>query len=565
MPGEQNTRTPAATARPAPFLMLKRLVSSLAGARRAKPGAHPDGNASEQVALAAAAHRRGERALARKLYLQALQLEAHNADALHLLGVLEYEERNVDEAVELIEDAIVLQPEAALYWMNCGLAYMARGETELAIAKLREAMRLRPVFPMAHANLLFALNYSVDAAPAAIAEEHKTWYRTNIVPGLRRLPAPDNTAEPERRLRVGYVSADLGEHVIALFVEPIFSNRDPRQVEVFAYDNGRSSDAVNARLRAGADQWRSVANLDDDQLAALIREDGIDILVDLAGHTQGSRLAVFARKPAPLQITYLGYPATTGVEAMDYRLTDAGFDPPGMTETQYVEKLVRLPDCLLCYQPPSDAPEVSALPALARGFVTFGSFNQPAKLGAGVLELWARLLGQVADSHLLMAPVAPGYSRERYQQIFAAHGVVPERIEFEPRLPSPQYQALRSRVDIALDPFPMNGGSTTCETLWMGVPLVTLSGDRFVSRAGTSLLTAAGLAECIARDEAEYVAIAAGLAADLPRLAQMRAALRDQMRQSPLLDGARFTRNLEAAYRQLWRDWCLAQKPAAAC
>jgi predicted O-linked N-acetylglucosamine transferase (SPINDLY family) len=545
--------------------MFKRLVSNLTGSRRAQRGAHSDGTASEQVALAAAAHRRGERALARKLYLQALQLDAQNADALHLLGVLEYEERNADDAVELIEDAIALRPDAALYWMNCGLAYMARGEAEEAIARLREALRLRPAFPMAHANLLFALNYSIDAAPAAIAEEHRNWYRINVVPGLRRLPAPGNIPEPERRLRVGYVSADLGEHVIALFVEPIFADRDPRQVEVFAYDSGTASDDLNSRLRRSADAWRLVAGLDDDRLAALIREDGIDILVDLAGHTQGSRLAAFARKPAPVQITYLGYPATTGVDAMDYRLTDGSADPPGLTEAHYTERLVRLPDSLWCYQPPVDAPEVSALPALANGFITFGSFNQPAKLGAGVLELWARLLGQIAGSRLLMAPVPPGYSRERYQRIFAGHGIAPERIEFEPRLPSAQYQALRSRVDIALDPFPMNGGSTTCETLWMGVPLVTLSGDRFVSRAGTSLLSAAGLKECIARNEDEYLAIAAGLAADLPRLARMRAALRGQLRQSPLLDGPRFTRNLEAAYRQLWRDWCLTQKPASVC
>jgi predicted O-linked N-acetylglucosamine transferase (SPINDLY family) len=545
--------------------MFKRLVSNLGNSLRAKAGVDPKGGAPELVALAAAAHRRGERGLARSLYLQALQLEPQNADALHLLGVFEYWERNIDDAVELIEEAIALQPGAADFWMNCGLAHLARGETEQAIDQLREALRLRPVYSRAHGNLMFALLFSAAATPAEITEEHKKWYRANIAPGLQRMPEPGNVPAPERRLRMGYVSADFREHVIALFVEPIFTNRDPRQVEVFAYDNGTASDAANSRLRSAADHWRTISGLDDDRLAALIREDGIDILVDLAGHTQGSRVAVFARKPAPVQITYLGYPATTGIDAIDYRLTDAGFDPPGMTESQYVERLVRLPDCLLCYQPPADVPEVSALPALVNGYITFGSFNQPAKLGAGVLELWARLLGQVAGSHLLMAPVPPGYSRERYQRIFAAHGIAPERIEFEPRLPPVQYQALRNRVDIALDPFPMNGGSTTCETLWMGVPLVTLTGDRFVSRAGTSLLTAAGLSECIAASEAGYLAIATGLAADLPRLAQVRAALRGQLRRSPLLDGPRFARNLEAAYRQLWRDWCLTQKPAPVC
>ncbi len=545
--------------------MFKRLVSNLTGSRRAKPGAHAAGNAAEQVAQAVAAQHRGEHVLARELYLRALQIEPQNSDALHLLGVLEYEERNIDDAVDLIEEAISLRPTAALYWMNCGLAYMARGETERAIANLREALRLRPAFPMAHANLLFALNYSAVTTPVETAEEHRKWFRTNILPDLKRMPAPGNIPEPERRLRVGYVSADLGDHIIALFVEPIFANRDPLQVEIFGYDNGTASDKLNSRLRRSADQWRLVAGLDDDALAAAIRADEIDILVDLTGHTRGSRLAVFARRPAPVQITYLGYPATTGVDAMDYRLTDARGDPPGLTEAHYGERLARLPDSLWCYLPLAETPEVTALPAVANGCITFGSFNQPAKLGDGVLELWTRLLTEVADSRLLMAPVPPGYARERYVQIFAARGIAPERIVFEPTLPMLQYQALRSRVDIALDSFPMNGGSTTCETLWMGVPLVTLTGERFVSRAGTSLLTAAGLKEFIARNENEYLAIAAALAADLPRLAQLRARLRGQMRQSPLLDGPRFTRNLEAVYRQLWRDWCLARKAAPAC
>jgi predicted O-linked N-acetylglucosamine transferase (SPINDLY family) len=208
---------------------------------------------------------------------------------------------------------------------------------------------------------------------------------------------------------------------------------------------------------------------------------------------------------------------------------------------------------------------VSALPALANGHVTFGSFNQPAKLGDRVIELWARLMSTVANSRLLMAPVPPGYARERYLQMFSARGISRERIEFEARLPSLQYQALRGRVDVALDPLPMNGGSTTCETLWMGVPLVTLSGERFVARAGTSLLTTVGLGHCVARDAEDYIAIAAGLATDLPRLAQLRGALRGKMQRSPLLDGARFAHNLEGAYRQLWRDWCRAQAPAIAC
>lgn len=541
--------------------MFKRLARSLVGARTPAPDASAEG----LVELGATAQRRGERVLARKLYLEALQLDARNADALHLLGVLEQQERNCDDSIELIEDAIALQPGVADYWMNCGLAYLARGQTAEAIEKLRESLRLRPVYPKAHANLLFALNFSAEFSPTDILAEHRRWYQTNIVPELRPLPPPDNVADADRRLRVGYVSADLREHVIALFVEPIFANRNPEQIEIFAYDAGGVADEVNARMRQSADQWRLVSALDDDEFAALIREDRIDILVDLAGHTRGSRLAVFARGAAPVQITYLGYPATTGVEAMGYRLTDARADPLGLSEAHYVERLARLPDSLWCYQPPDNAPAVSALPAIANGYVTFGSFNQPAKLGAGVIELWARILSAAGNSHLLMAPVPPGFARERYLRLFAEHGIASERIEFEARQPAPQYQALRHRVDIALDPFPMNGGSTTCETLWMGVPLVSLSGDRFVSRAGVSLLTAVGLPQCIARDAAAYVATATALAADLPGLEQLRASLRGRMRRSPLMDGARFARNLETTYRELWSEWCAMHKPVVKC
>ncbi len=323
--------------------MFKRLLGNITGSRRAAPASSDESGVPGLMVQAAESHRRGGRVLARKLYLQALQLDAHNADALHLLGVLEQQERNLDDAVELIDEAITLQPDAPDYWMNCALAYLARGQTAEAISRLREALRLRPAYPKAHANLLFSLLFSADATPAAIVEEHQRWYRTNVVPELRPMPAAGNNPDPERRLRIGYVSADFREHVIALFVEPIFANRDPAQAEVFAYDNGKASDAVNSRLRQGTDHWRPIAGLNDDQLAELIREDGIDILVDLAGHTHGSRLAAFARKPAPVQITYLGYPATTGVEAMDYRLTDANFDPPGLTEAHYVESWCAFP------------------------------------------------------------------------------------------------------------------------------------------------------------------------------------------------------------------------------
>ncbi len=501
------------------------------------------------------AQRGGERGLARQMYLQALTIDAKNPDVLHLLGVLSHQERNHDDAIDLIGEAIALRPGVADFHMNIAVAYLARGQTGESIAMSREALRLRPVYPKAHANLLFALIFS-DATPAEILEEHQRWYRVDLLPLIGPLPPPANSPEPRRRLRVAYVSADFREHVVARFIEPLLAHHDQAGFEIFAYDGSNSAGAVNERLSAYTRHWRLVHGRSDEEVAKLIRGDGIDILIDLSGHTLGGRLGVFARGPAPVQAAYLGYPSTSGVPAIGYRITDSVCDPPGLTESHYVEQLARLPGCLWCYQPPVAIAQAPALPALGSGHITFGSFNQPAKLGPEVLELWARLLNAVPRSHLLMAPTPPGFTRERYLEMFAAQGIAAARIEFEARMPLPEYQALRNRVDIALDSFPMNGGSTTCETLYMGVPMVTLLGRRFASRAGASMLTAMGLQEFIAHSPDQYLAIAAALAADLPRLTLLRSEIRDRMLASSLMDGANFTRNLEILYRGLWADWC---------
>jgi protein O-GlcNAc transferase len=542
--------------------MFKQLVRSFAASRRKPAAALQAGQSSaELVERGAQAHRAGERAAARRIYLEALAADGANADALHLLGVLEHQERNYDDAIELIEGAIALHPRVADYHMNCALPYLARGQTAEAVACSREALRLRPAYPKAHENLLFALAFS-DAAPATILEEHRNWYRANLLPGLEHAAAPANTPDARRRLRVGYVSADFREHVVARFIEPVFANHDRAEFEVYAYDAGTGAGEVNARLRGHAVNWRTIHDATDGSVVELVRHDGIDLLVDLAGHTLGGRLGVFARRPVPVQLTYLGYPGTTGVPEIGYRITDAVCDPPGLTDAHYTERLLRLPGCLVCYLPPDEIVSAPAVPAEANGFVTFGSFNQPAKLSDGVLALWARLMREVPASRLLLAQMPVGFTRERYLAIFAGLGIPADRIEFAPRLPPDEYQALRDRVDIALDPFPMNGGSTTCETLWMGVPLVTLAGDRFVSRVGASMLSAAGLAECIANDEDEYLEIALRLARDLPRLRELRLTLRTRMRASSLMDGALFTRNLEALYRGVWRDWCETHRAA---
>ncbi|MEJ0048374.1 MAG: hypothetical protein WDN04_21330 [Rhodospirillales bacterium] len=361
---------------------------------------------------------------------------------------------------------------------------------------------------------------------------------------------------------MGYVSPDFNNHVIGFFVEPFLAAHDRARVEVYCYDNADKRDEVTERFRGYADHWREIDQLDDAAAADLIRRDGIDILIDLAGHTRAGRSALFARKPAPVQMAYLGYPLTSGLTAMDYRISDGYCDPPGLTDAHYVEANLRLPASLWCYRPPDDIPVVAPLPAASNGYVTFGSFNVPAKIGEQVAALWAQLLARVPDSRLLFAPIPLGQARARIQEMFVRHGVDAARLEFMPRMATVEYQALRHRVDIALDTFPCGGASTTCETLWMGVPLVTLTGNTFASRAGTSLMTALGMPELVAPSGERYIEIAAGLARDPEALASMRKGLRGRMRLSPLTDGVALARGLEELYRKAFATWC-AETPAA--
>ena len=303
------------------------------------------------------------------------------------------------------------------------------------------------------------------------------------------------------------------------------------------------------------DTWREVRSFSEARLAECIREDQIDILVDLAMHTEGHLLEVFARKPAPVQVSWLAYPGSTGMEAIDYRFTDASMDPVTGNDDRLGGQPVRLPDCWCCYAPLHPFPPVSPLPAAQSGTVTFGSLNQFGKLHEGILGYWARLLAMVPASRLLML-CPQGSARERTLAVFAKHGMASERLEFVALSPWEHYVRLFERIDLALDSFPCNGMTTTCHTLWAGVPVVTLAGRRAVSRAGRSLLQTVGLPELVASSEEQYISIAAQLAQDLPRLRGLRASLRSRMLASPLMDAPRFARNIEAAYRTMWRRWC---------
>jgi predicted O-linked N-acetylglucosamine transferase (SPINDLY family) len=454
--------------------------------------------------------------------------------------------------------ALQLDPSCVPAHNNLAMALKERGLLAESIAQQRIAIQLSPQGAGLHSNLLLDLNYLVDFDPGECAREHRLWGDRYGAPG--GIVAPhSNSPDPERRLRVGYLSSDFRAHSVAFFIEPLLAAHNRDRVEVFCYANLLSPDAMTHRLRGIADVWRNVWSLNDQKLAELVRRDGIDILVDLAGHTSGNRLRAFGLKPAPVQVTWLGYPNTTGLHEMDYRLTDAWADPPGASDELHTEKLIRLPNGFLCYQPLSDCPEVSALPASETGHITFGCFNNSAKVNNSVLDIWSRILTDLPDARMLLKSRqlhGPGL-KQRFQEEFARRGVDPARVEMLGRVNSTfDHLALYGRVDIALDTFPYNGTTTTCEAFWMGVPVITLAGDRHAGRVGVSLLHNVGHAELIAGSLDDYRRIANELSGDRARLAAYRSSLRTRMRNAPLTNAAAFARDVETAYREMWRRWC---------
>jgi len=478
------------------------------------------------------------------------QAELHLGWALKEQGDFAAAERHYRRALEL-------RPDFAEAHDKLGSLHKDRGQIEAALPCLRRALAIRPDFVAAHSNLCLSLNYAAGASPQEIHAEHLEFARRHCA-GFAP-PAHANRADPGRRLRVGYVSGDFRAHVVAHFIEPVLAHHDRSGYEVYCYYNFHTRDTVTARLRSHADHWRDIFGVGDAEVARQVQADGIDILVDLSGHTGLNRLLVFARKPAPVQASYLGYLNTTGLAAMDYRISDARAAPLGMLDACHSEELVRLPDTQWCYQAPSPAPEVSALPALANGYLTFGAFHTLAKINPPVIELWSRLLRALPQARLIVAAMGLKSIAAEFEREFARHGIAPGRVELLGAVSFAEYLALHRSVDAILDTFPYAGGTTTCHALWMGVPVISLPGPTATSRGGASLLAAVGLEQFIAEDPEHYIAIASRLAADLPQLALVRAGLRQRMPASPLCAAARFTRNLEAAYRYMWRAWCAKQ------
>jgi predicted O-linked N-acetylglucosamine transferase (SPINDLY family) len=411
-------------------------------------------------------------------------------------------------------------------------------------------------FPsVAHNTRLFAMNYIATYSPEEILAAHRRYAERIETPLRPQWPAHRNDRDPDRKLKVGYVSPDFRYHSVAYFIEPVLARHDRTRIEVYGYYNWPHGDAFTRRIAAACDHWLPCASFSDDALAARVQEDGIDILVDLAGHTTGERMAMFARKPAPVQVTYLGYASSTGLSAIDYRLTTLDVDPPG-NEVWYTERLYRLPHTLWCYRPNPKAPPPGPAPAGAAGFVTFGCTNNFSKVSPESIALWGEILRRVPGSRLLMTSVPEGSARGMLKESFAAHGVEPERLSLHGKVPTDQFIALCAQIDIALDPFPYTGTTTTCEILWQGVPVVTLIGRTSVTRSGYALLRTVGLPELCAVDEADYVRIAVELAGDPGRLNDLRQGMRARIEASPLRDEAGLARDIEQAYRTMWREWC---------
>ncbi len=503
----------------------------------------------------------GKKEEAQAHYEQALAMHPAYANALKGLGDLAIARQDLAKALALFQKVVALEPGSAEVLHNMGFCQMLRGEIRDATVHFEKAMSLAAGADYIHSSLLFAMLCDESVSPSEHFQAHLAFGERFEAP-LRPYWKPHSrTRDAERRLKVGYVSGDFRKHSVAYFMEPVLASHDRSRVESYCYHNSVHADEMTARLRERSDHWIECARMTDDELAERIRRDAIDILVDLSGHTHANRLLVFARKAAPVQVAWLGYAATTGLSAVDYRITDMICDPPGTTEQHYTETLYRLPETSLCYGSSDDAPPVGELPAARRGYITFASFNAFTKVNAPLIELWAKVMTAVPDSRLVLKAnaLSDPERRARVAEMFSQHGVAADRLELASWDPSYRDHLNRySEVDIGLDTFPYNGVTTSAEASWMGVPIVTLAGARFVSRMGASIMTNLGLPELVANTEEDYVTIASGLAEDLPRLAELRRGMRERMKHSPLADAQRFTRHLEEAYRNMWRTWCAA-------
>jgi predicted O-linked N-acetylglucosamine transferase (SPINDLY family) len=512
--------------------------------------------------LANALRQSGDLKDAVRHYRQAVTLRPDYAEAHNNLGSALQQSDRPGEAMASYQRALELQPDLAQAHNNLGNLFKDQAELDEAIASYQRACELNPDDPAADSNRVYTLYFHPGYTPAAILREHQRWHGRHAAALLRTVKPHDNDPVPRRRLKIGYVSPDFRDHCQSMFTHPLLSEHDHRAFEIHCYSDVARPDAITARIQTLADVWHNTVGLTDQQLADQIRRDKIDILVDLTLHMSRNRMPVFARKPAPVQVTWLGYPGTTGLATMDYRLSDPHLDPPGPKgepgshDRHYVEQTVRLPESFWCYDPLATAPAlaVNELPALTNKFITFGCLNNFCKVNARTLGLWAQVMNAVPNSRLLV--LAPrGSAREHLLETLQESAIAPTRVQFADRQPRDKYLALYNRIDIVLDTFPYNGHTTTLDALWMGVPVTTIIGRTAVSRGAYSQLANLGLKELAARSDKQFVRLTTDLATDHRRLTELRSTLRGRLTESPLMNAPRFADNVESAYRQMWQEW----------
>jgi protein O-GlcNAc transferase len=507
--------------------------------------------------LAACLKETGQHAEALEHIDKVVELRPEAAPAHFLRGVILRDLTRYDEGIEALEKTLQLEPNHAGTLAALGYAYQERGQLEESMKILKRSIEINPD-PGNHSNVLLVSNYHPGYSPKDLFEAHKGWAALHETPLRENWPVHKNDRSPDRKLRVGYVSPDFRNHSVSFFLGPILEHHDHSQFEIYGYAHLAGTDMQTWRVRSLIDQWREISGLQPDEVARQILSDEIDILVEVAGHTANNALQVFARKPAPVQINMIGFPSTTGLSAIDYRITDALCDPPGRTDEFNTEELIRMPRIFWCYEPPDQHPDIGPLPAMETGTVTFVSTNNLTKITPDVQKMWASVLKEIPRSRLIIQTNATAsmHTQKAITSVFARQDVSADRLIFRKATDMQTYLRLMERSDMALDPFPFNGGTTTCHSLWMGAPVITLAGDRHASRMGLSMMTAIGLPEFVAYTPQDYVRIAVEFANDLPRLQEIRAGMRDRLKSSPLLDAAGYTRELEAKFRTVWKKWC---------
>ncbi len=504
------------------------------------------GMADAAILLADAYEAEGNLPGARRQLERALAIDPGHAGAAANLGVMLLETGDVDAATKSLRDALRADPDSVPALMGIARIDVRRGRADLADAPYRHALRVDPSDPLLWSSFLFSLNLRDDLDAQAVAREHFAFGR--IFEGPRPAKAPEKSGRP--RIRVGYVSADLMKHPMAVFMLPVLKSHDRAAFETICYSNSHVDDELTSELREASDRWRWIAGLDDATVADLVRADGIDVLVDLSGHTAHNRLGVFARKPAPVQATWLGYLNTTGLRAMDYRICDRYTDPEGEAETLSTESRARLPNSQWCYSPYYEIPLPEHDAGPDRPLV-FGSFNQFTKVNDACLDLWSAILRELPDSQLRVYCVPSGIDEDEFLARLERRGVQRARVTLHGRLGALDYFAAIADADIALDPIPCNGATTTLDTLWMGTPVIGIRGNRAYSRGSYSILSASGVTELIAQNAADYVAMNIRLAKDTGGRVALSRSLRPRLQASPVMDTKSFTRDLESLYRSM--------------